>query len=259
MKKSYICLFGIMLGMGISANDSDALFEASSRGDLPEVQRLVQGGVDVNVPESMGHLPLARAALNCHLPVVKYLVEQGADVNPDHGTDPIIVSGQCSLEQIKFLVDHGANISAMTFDNSFPSTTVMFALIDTCNRNDTKQTCAEDIDKLEYIFNQTPEETFVLMGELYKNLYYKDLEDLWFGSTEALLLAFGGFHPTNEPIDESLMDYTFFGEIDALKVLLNNNTALSEAHLTLLLLLAHYGGHKQILFYLLEEMRRRYT
>ena len=138
MKKSYICLLGFMLGMGVSANDNDSLFEASSRGDLAAVQRLVLGGADVNASESMGNLPLTRAALHCHLPVVKYLVAQGADVNPDHaGSGPIIVSGKCSLEQIKFLVDYGANISAMAF-RGFPSTIVMYALIDTCDRDDTK-------------------------------------------------------------------------------------------------------------------------
>ena len=123
------------------------------------------------------------------------------------------------------------------------------------------QTCAEDLDKLEYIFNQTPEETFVLMGELYKNFYYKDVPEFWLGRLIAESLrayGFEGIRPTDEPIDESLMDYSFGGDIDALKGLLNNKTTLSEAHLTLLLLLAHYGGHKQILFYLLEEMRIRY-
>ena len=246
MKKIYICLCGFMLGIGISAQTNDALVEASVRGDLAEVQRLVEEGADVNAWDRYGKFPLIRAAAGCHLSVVKYLVAQGADVNiSDAYATPIIASGDCGLEQIKFLVGRGANTDDIFFDDGIPNTALIWALDSTCSFGDTKQTCAEDLDKLEYILNQTAEHFFIFIGMRTRNFNYRYIRHLWLG----------GFYS----VDSLMMAYVFRGDINALKDSLNNDSTLNGTQISFLLLLAYLGGHEQILYYLLEEMRIRHT
>lgn len=107
---------------------SKPLFDATKTGDLNVLKALI--GDDLSLVHSMtpfGTL-LHVAADKGHLPVVKYLVESGADVNISAG----IVGGnpfasacaQGHIEIARFLYEHGSQI-----DVSKPSHNPLFAAI----------------------------------------------------------------------------------------------------------------------------------
>ncbi len=70
----------------------------------------------MNASEKQGMSALAFACQNEHEDIVRYLVEQGADVNAPGDMDrtPLMAaaSNGCHLEILRFLVEHGANVNA---------------------------------------------------------------------------------------------------------------------------------------------------
>src|SRR5215471_17714382 len=52
---------------------------ASYRGNLPEIEALVEGGADVNAAGDMGSTPLHDAVSGGHPQAVKFLLRHGAD------------------------------------------------------------------------------------------------------------------------------------------------------------------------------------
>lgn len=61
------------------------LFLAAGDGKLAAVRYLLDEGADVNAHENRGHTALSEAAYYGHLDVVKELLLRGADVNADAG------------------------------------------------------------------------------------------------------------------------------------------------------------------------------
>ena len=52
---------------------------ACANADLDSVKALLKHGVDPNVPDEIGHLPLVSAVLSGSQPTVGYLLERDAD------------------------------------------------------------------------------------------------------------------------------------------------------------------------------------
>jgi ankyrin repeat protein len=75
----------LLLGTGqIDVDHQDswgtaALHYACRGGHLPVVRQLVEAGANVNVQENYGYTPLHEAAENGHLEVVELLLEHGSD------------------------------------------------------------------------------------------------------------------------------------------------------------------------------------
>lgn len=57
------------------------LIAATSKGDLPEVERLLIKGAPVNGPDARGQTPVIAAAYANKVEVARYLIQYGADVN----------------------------------------------------------------------------------------------------------------------------------------------------------------------------------
>ncbi len=83
---------------------------AAQNGHLPVVKYLVQHGADVNYPHGF---PLINSAKNGHLLVVKYLVEHGVNGTIDHAL--WLAADHGHLLTVIYLIEHGANIH---FDNN---------------------------------------------------------------------------------------------------------------------------------------------
>lgn len=91
----------------------DTLLGAAARGDVNEVQRLIDEGVDVNTVfrKRSPRTALNTAAIHGHLEVVKLLVENGADVKRVvRGDAPAVTAAARSNnpEIVQYLLNNGA-------------------------------------------------------------------------------------------------------------------------------------------------------
>ena len=91
--------------------------EASGRyeGNVSAIEFLVQNGADVNQRNTEdGSNLLYISAENNHLPVVKFLIKHGANVNQTckDGTSPLYISSQNGfLPIVEYLVQNGAKVN----------------------------------------------------------------------------------------------------------------------------------------------------
>jgi ankyrin repeat protein len=109
------------------AGVNEDLYEASGRGDLPEVKRLLAKGADVNakievggvrgIPKGVKSTALMAASGMGHQEIVQILLEKGADVNARTyaGMTPLMAaSGMGHREIVQMLLDKGADVNAMS-------------------------------------------------------------------------------------------------------------------------------------------------
>ena len=82
-------------------------------GDIEKVRELLDNGVDINAQAPCsGGAPLDAAIGGGHMPLVRFLVERGADVNGvGYGsyTALMMAANQMSTEAAQFLLEHGAD------------------------------------------------------------------------------------------------------------------------------------------------------
>ncbi|KAG9452890.1 hypothetical protein H6P81_005794 [Aristolochia fimbriata] len=104
------------------------LHVGARKGDLKEVKRLLDEGMDVNVPawgpKSPGVTPLHLAAEGGHLKVMDELLERGADIDARTkgacGWTPLHNAAKVRNRQaIKFLVENGAFLPDDLHDSRF--------------------------------------------------------------------------------------------------------------------------------------------
>ena len=78
-----LCLVFLVV-VGVSAGDSDrdnALWEAARQGDLATIKQLHSEGVEIDARTEYGATALSYACDKGHLEVVRYLLENGANIN----------------------------------------------------------------------------------------------------------------------------------------------------------------------------------
>ena len=92
----------------IAYSKEEALIVASKDGNLPVVKYLVENGADITYSENDA---VIYASEKGHLPVVKYLVENGADITAQDNHALREASGSGRLPVVKYLVEHGADIT----------------------------------------------------------------------------------------------------------------------------------------------------
>ncbi|RYP17500.1 hypothetical protein DL765_004464 [Monosporascus sp. GIB2] len=116
-----ICEALIKRGMQVDMQSGiygSALAAAVYRGHIETVKFLVQNGADVNMPLQTGDYgsALAAAAYGGHTETVKFLVQNGADINMplqtgDYGSALTAAAYEGRIEIVKFLIQEGAKVN----------------------------------------------------------------------------------------------------------------------------------------------------
>ena len=79
MKSIYLILFLILFQSFLQAKTEDGsigLLNAAIKGDLPQVQKELQTGVDINVGDEEGNTALHFATMNINFELTKFLLEK---------------------------------------------------------------------------------------------------------------------------------------------------------------------------------------
>jgi outer membrane protein assembly factor BamB len=111
---SYVLLLALLTAPLAAESARDLLLAARS-GDLPEVRRLVEGGLSPNTSDDWGTTPLALAARWGKVEVARYLLEKGADPSAREGffgasvLDFALWQGEPEFEVAKLVLAAGAD------------------------------------------------------------------------------------------------------------------------------------------------------
>src|SRR5665647_246421 len=90
-------------------NLTHLLSDASAEGDLELVKYSIEQAADIHDDDDDA---LTQASYSGHLDVVKYLVEHGADIHARQDFALRLAIEKNRLDIVKYLVEHGANIHA---------------------------------------------------------------------------------------------------------------------------------------------------
>ena len=71
----------IFAGESVSLAAPPALLDAARKGDLKQIQKLLDSGKDINQRDKTGFTALHWAAMTNKIEVAKFLIKKGADVN----------------------------------------------------------------------------------------------------------------------------------------------------------------------------------
>jgi len=105
--------------------NEDLLVQASKTGDIAEMKRLLDAGVDVDCVASDDFTPLTRAAVSGQAEAVKLLLARGAQVDKPRlpGWDYTALCLAKTVEVAQLLKDAGANVNATLFGRPEPIVT----------------------------------------------------------------------------------------------------------------------------------------
>ena len=112
----------------ISPEISSELLMAAKDGDLTNVKRYIDMGVDPNYANEDGFNSLMFASYNGYVEIMKVLINAGALVNVQNtaGRTPLMFASSGPFpEAVKYLIDQGANLDLIDSDQHF--TALMFA------------------------------------------------------------------------------------------------------------------------------------
>jgi ankyrin repeat protein len=100
-----------------------ALLEATSRGDVQEVERLLKAGSDPNSHNEDGLTPLHQCAIDDNEALVRILLKYNADVNAKDTElwTPLHAAACCGyIEIVKLLIHNGADLLAVNSEGNMP-------------------------------------------------------------------------------------------------------------------------------------------
>lgn len=102
-----------IFGVG-SPNDFDHLRTAAEEGEISKVMKYTEAGLDLNNRDSVGLAALHYGARNGHLEIVRYLIENGAEVDLPGMNDGTALSSAVGFghkKVVDYLLSIGANVN----------------------------------------------------------------------------------------------------------------------------------------------------
>ncbi|MFH1039165.1 MAG: ankyrin repeat domain-containing protein [PVC group bacterium] len=132
MKNAYPILLILSL-LPAGALTAGGLKEAVLDGDIAEVNRLIQEGADVNLPDESGSMTLHHAAFNNHTEIARLLIKNGAGleaVEGEFGYTPLHIATRAGWEEMAaLLLAAGADVRAETKNGNTP---LLYAVQEEC-------------------------------------------------------------------------------------------------------------------------------
>jgi ankyrin repeat protein len=115
-----VCLIYTLIQLFTGCAAKSPLIQASAKGDYQAVQKLIDGGANINEPDSRGYNALFYAIEYGQLEVVKSLISKGANLESKDslGMTPLVFAAYYGYNSpnaaniIKLLIKSGADINA---------------------------------------------------------------------------------------------------------------------------------------------------
>jgi cytohesin len=108
---------------------ADKLFAAVKKGDVAEVKRLLEGGLDANTRDEFAETPLHWAARIGDVRMAELLIKYGGDINARNNAEntPLHVAvAYGHLDMAEFLINHGGDINAKNEEGWTPLHVAVF-------------------------------------------------------------------------------------------------------------------------------------
>jgi len=114
-----ILILAFSCNYALAQKGDKKLHVPASKGDLAAVKRAISKGTKVDKKDIAGQTALMYAAETGNLEIVKYLVEQGANINAvsgrkGRGTPLIYAAAANKVEIVEYLLKNGGDINATT-------------------------------------------------------------------------------------------------------------------------------------------------
>jgi ankyrin repeat protein len=112
-----VLLFCLLTSVSYAGEAEEGFFKAAETGNVSEVNRFLEQGVNVNAKDKDGNTALILALANDRQEVVNAIIEKGAEVNAKNFNDdtPLMLASRYgSLAGVKALLEKGAEVNAKT-------------------------------------------------------------------------------------------------------------------------------------------------
>ena len=218
------------------------LLEAAARNDIDEVRRLLSLSVTPDSTNEDGLTALHQCCIDDSEEMMKVLVEFGADVNAADSEQwtPLHAAATCGhLHLVKFLIDNGANLLAVNGDGNMPydicedETTLSYIENEMAKRGVTQELIDNTRSKTETLMLHD----LMKLAQGHGDLEYRDIQ----GATPLHIAAANGYlsvleflldhHCSTEVCDADLWQplhaAACWGHLEAVEVLSQNGADIS--------------------------------
>jgi len=115
MKKIIVCVMFLFIGIFAFAEQQEpSIITATKTGNIEMIQLFLDKNVDINECDKFRDTALMIAVRKKDIPLIKYLIDHGANVNPKpNAYEDTPLSYAIRYEQIdivNYLIEHGAKI-----------------------------------------------------------------------------------------------------------------------------------------------------